>query len=157
MANFTINMKRYAETRKMAMGEVVREIVMTVGALVDERSPVGNRELWAVNISRAARGLPPTPKGYVGGHFRANNQYKFGAPGTIEKEGIDPSGATAMSAIKAGVLTSPVAGLHYISNAVPYAMALENRHSSQAPSGVYSLAAIDMSNAARRIIASKFG
>lgn len=157
MASFAIDLAKYAEARKSAMDDAVREIVMTAATLVDERSPVGQPDIWANNISRASRGLPPVPAGYIGGHFRANNQYKFGAPATNAVEGEDPSGAAAMTAVKAGVLTSPVAGLHYISNNVPYAQALENGHSTQAPKGIYGLAAIDVATAARAIIREKFG
>lgn len=157
MASFAIDLAKYAEARKSAMGDVVREIVIQAATLVDERSPVGKPEIWANNISRATRGLPALPAGYIGGHFRANNQYKFGTPATNEVEGEDPSGTAAMSAVKAGVLASPVAGMHYISNSVPYAQALENGHSTQAPQGMYGLAAIDVANAARAIIKEKFG
>lgn len=157
MASFAIDLAKYAEARKSAMGDVVREIVIQAATLVDERSPVGQPEIWANNIARATRGLPPTPADYIGGHFRANNQYKFGTPATNEVEGEDPSGAATMAAVKAGVLASPVAGMHYIANVVPYAQALENGHSTQAPQGMYGLAAIDVANAARAIIKEKFG
>lgn len=160
MGTFAINITKYAAARKADMGFVVREIVLQTAALVDERSPVGNRQLWKTEFIDAANKLgwiTNSGKGYVGGHFRANNQYRFGAPGEAEIEGIDPSGATTLATIQAGVLSSPVAGLHYISNAVPYAMALENGHSTQAPQGIYKLAAMDMTNAARGIIAGKFG
>lgn len=157
MGAFAIDLAKYAEARKSALGDVVREIVMTAAYFVDERSPVGKREIWADNISRASRGLPLTPAGYLGGHFRANNQYKFGTPATDEVEGIDPSGAQAMAKIKASVLASPVAGLHYISNSVPYAQALEDGHSTQAPQGIYGLAAIDVTNEANVVIKARFG
>lgn len=157
MATFTIDLAKYAEARKSAMGDVVREIVIQAAALVDERSPVGQPEIWASNISRASRGLSALPAGYIGGHFRANNQYKFGTPATNEVEGEDSRGAATVAAIKTGVLASPVAGMHYISNNVPYAQALENGHSTQAPNGMYGLTAIDVANAARAIIKEKFG
>lgn len=153
MASFSIDLAKYAQARKLGIDEVVREIVTTVGTLVDERSPVGQPEIWAINVYRKSRGLPLTPVGYIGGHFRANNQYKFGSPQDTVVEGEDPSGMMAMAMIKSKVAASPAAGVHYIGNALPYANALENGHSTQAPHGVYGLAAIDMVTAAKRIIA----
>jgi hypothetical protein len=152
MSSFAFNLREYAKAAQQTIGEAVREIVVTVGTLVDERSPVGQPDIWASNIDRASRGLPPLPKGYIGGHFRANNQYKFGDVPDSEVEGEDPSGANAMAAIKAGVMVAPVSGVHYIANIVPYAEALENGHSTQAPQGVYGLAQLDMVNAAREIL-----
>lgn len=157
MASFALDLQKYVNKTKQSMGDAVREVVMTCAALVDERSPVGNREIWAMNIDRASRGLPPTPAGYLGGHFRMNNRYKFGSAPTGVIEGEDPSGTAAMAKVKADVLTSPIAGMHYIANNVPYAMALENGHSTQAPQGVYGLAAIDAAGAANAVIKARFG
>lgn len=155
--SFALDIQKYADKTKQSMGDAVREVVMTCATLVDERSPVGNREIWAVNIDRASRGLPPTPAGYLGGHFRMNNQYKFGSVPAGEVEGEDPSGAEAMAKVKVGVMAAPVAGMHYIANNVPYAIALENGHSTQAPQGVYGLAAIDAAGAANAVIKRTFG
>ena len=152
MGSFSIDLQNYAKATDAKIGDAVREIVLMVGTLVDERSPVGQPEIWASNIARAEVGLPPLPAGYLGGHFRANNQYSFGGEATSEVEGEDPSGSVALAAIHGGVMRAPVVGVHYISNIVPYAEALENGHSSQAPHGIYGLAAIDMENAAREII-----
>ena len=156
MGTFTLDLQKYADKTKQSMGEAVREVVVTCAALVDERSPVGQPEIWAANVYRKSRGLSTSPSGYRGGHFRMNNQYKFGSVPTGEVDGEDPSGTEAMVKIRAGVMTSPVAGLHYIANNVPYAMALENGHSTQAPQGIYGLAAIDAAGAANAVIKARF-
>lgn len=152
MTSFTIDMQEWADKTKQSMGDAVREVVMTAAGFVDERSPVGDRELWADNISRASRGLPPAPAGYIGGHFRANNQYGFGSAPTGEIAGVDPEGSVTLAAIRAGMYSAPVAGLHYIVNNVPYAMALENGHSTQAPQGIYGLATIDTETVMRSMM-----
>jgi hypothetical protein len=152
---FKLDIAKFAEKTNKNIGEAVRGIVMSVGSFVDLRSPVGKREKWADNISRASRGLEPRPAEYVGGHFRANNQYGFGSVPKTEIDGVDPTGEKAMAAVKVGVYASPVAGIHYIANRVPYAMALENGHSKQAPQGIYKLAAIDVVNEVRRIVSRK--
>lgn len=152
MGTFAIDLAKYAETTKQSMGEAVREVVMTAAAFVDERSPVGNRALWTSEFMTAAASLgwiAEGAKGYIGGHFRANNQYQFGTPPTGEIAGTDESGEATMARIKAGVMTAPIAGMHYIANNVPYARALENGHSTQAPQGIYSLAAIDTATVMR--------
>lgn len=154
---FALDLQKYADKTKQSMGDAVREVVMTCATLVDERSPVGQPEIWAANVYRKSHGLPTSPAGYRGGHFRANNQYGFGSAPTGEVAGEDPSGAEAMVKIRAGVMGSPVAGVHYIANNVPYAMALENGHSTQAPQGVYGLAAIDAANAANAVIKARMG
>jgi hypothetical protein len=150
--SFAINMSKWTEKTKQSIDHGVREVIFTVAGFVDERSPVGNRELWADNISRAERGLPPRPAGYIGGHFRANNQYHFGAPPDNEVDGVDPDGGMTLAKIKAGVLSSPVAGIHWIANNVPYAMALENGHSKQQPEGIYKLAVMDAEAVIRSIL-----
>lgn len=152
MSSFAFDLRKYAKAAEQTIGEAVREIVVTVGTLVDERSPVGQPDIWAANIARASRGLPPMPKGYIGGHFRANNQYRFGDVPDSEVDGEDPSGANAMAAIQNGVMAAPASGVHYIANIVPYAQVLENGHSTQAPLGIYGLAQTDMADAARAIL-----
>ncbi len=151
MASFSANIAAYAKRTGQQIDNAVREVVLTCAALVDERSPVGQPDIWAANVKRASHGLPPLPAGYLGGHFRANNQYRFGGLPSGEIEGEDPSGSATMAKIEAEVLMSPAAGMHYIANNVPYAMALENGHSTQAPQGIYGLAAIDAANTVKRI------
>ena len=156
---FALDLQKYADKTKQSMGEAVREVVMMCATLIDERSPVGNKALWTQGFIDAANKLgwiTDSGAGYLGGHFRANNQYKFGSAPTGEVEGEDPSGAEAMTKIRTSVFTSPVAGLHYIANTVPYATALENGHSTQAPQGIYGLAAIDAAGAANAVIKARF-
>jgi hypothetical protein len=152
MSAFAFDLREYAKKAEQTIGDAVREIVITIGTLVDERSPVGQPDIWAANIARASRGLPPVPKGYLGGHFRANNQYQFGSVPASEVEGEDPIGASAMAAIRNGVMMAPASGVHYVANIVPYAQALEEGHSTQAPFGIYGLAQLDTENAARAIL-----
>lgn len=150
---FEADITAYAKRTNQRIDSAVREIVMTVATAVDERSPVGKKELWAINIDRATRGLPAIPKGYIGGHFRMNNQYRFGSVPSESVDGVDPSGGVALARIEAGLEASPAAGVHYIANTLPYAAALEFGHSSQAPQGIYGLAAIDVASAINKVTA----
>lgn len=159
MTSFALDLQKYADKTKQSVGDAVREVVMTVATLVDERSPVGDRTLWTQGFIDAANKLgwiKDSGKGYIGGHFRANNQYRFGGAPNGEVEGVDPSGSATLAVIRAGVYAAPVAGMHYIANNVPYARALENGHSTQAPQGIYGLAAIDAATAANTVIKARF-
>ncbi len=155
MAKFATDIAAFAKKTNQTIDASVREVVMELVAEVNMRSPVGDRERWAVNVARASKGLSPLPKGYVGGHFRANNQYRFGALPAGVVEGTDPSGSAAMASVRSGVASSEAAGVHYIANNVPYAMALENGHSSQAPRApvaIYGLAMMSVVGKLKAIV-----
>lgn len=73
------------------------------------------------------------------GRFRGNNIVSVGAPVYASSESIDPSGSET---IQRGL--SAMSGLEpytqvYIQNNLPYATALEDGHSKQAPGGVYAV------------------
>lgn len=140
MGAFATDISAFAKKTNQTVDGAVREVVMELATEVNRRSPVGDKERWAANLSRAARGLPALPAGYVGGHFRANNQYRFGSVPSGEINAEDKSGRAALAATRAGVYSAQAAGVHYIANNVPYATALENGHSTQAPQGIYKLA-----------------
>jgi hypothetical protein len=139
MASFATDITAFAKKTSQTMDSAVREVVMELASEVVLRSPVGDKERWAINLSRASRGLQAIPEGYVGGHFRANNQYHFGSVPQGEINGVDTDGGKTVAAVRAGVYSSQVAGVHYIVNNVPYALPLENGHSNQAPQGIYGL------------------
>lgn len=74
------------------------------------------------------------------GRFRGNNIVSVGAPVYASSESFDPSGSET---IQRGL--SAMSGLEpytqvYIQNNLPYATALEDGHSKQAPGGVYAVA-----------------
>lgn len=139
MASFSTDIAAFAKKTSQMIDASVREVVMELASEVNLRSPVGDKERWAVNVSRATRGLPAVPAGYLGGHFRANNQYHFGSAPEGEIDVMDKDGNKTIAAIRSGVYSSPAEGVHYIANNVPYAIALENGHSKQAPMGIYKL------------------
>lgn len=137
MANFSASISEYAQRTKLGIDAAVKEVVTELHAEVDRRSPVGNPSLWKGSA----------PFGYVGGHFRANNQYKFGSVPESEIPGVDASGANSTAAARSLIAAAPVVGVHYIANNVPYARALEEGHSQvQAPQGVYRLALQSVAN-----------
>lgn len=141
--SLTSDIQAFAAKTNRNIESAVREVVLSLATSINERSPVGDPLRWSSNFIKAAGELgwiAPGAKGYLGGHFRANNQYKFGSVPTGEIEGIDPDGSKTMTNLKSELFSSPFDGVHYIANNVPYALRLENGYSSQAPAGIYGLA-----------------
>lgn len=135
MGDFALDISKWCAHATKNMDKVVRGTVIGIGTAVTMATPVGKHELWAVNIDRAKRGLPPIPKGYVGGMARGSFEYGFNEPPTGDPGTIDPTGAASINRIKVGVESSPASGIHYIANNLPYAQALEDGHSTQAEPG----------------------
>ena len=99
--------------------DVAREVVINVGRSVVEKSPVRT------------------------GRFRANWQHGFGSPANGTLDDLDPSGGASLVRIQSSTEGNPAAGIHFISNNLPYAQRLEDGYSSQAPSGIVGLTAIE--------------
>jgi hypothetical protein len=129
---------------------VVRKVLTDIGASLVMKSPVGDRDKWQENIYRASKGLPPTPAGYVGGRFKGNWSHGFGKAPVGEFLDIDPSGSSSMARITGGVAASPVAGIHYLANNLPYAQRLEDGYSTQAPNGMMELTLIEFPGIVKR-------
>ena len=123
-------------------GAIIRGIMLEIHNRLDFRSPVGDATEW--------ESLPPP--GYVGGRFRGNWQYSYGSPANGEVDRIDPSGRATIDAIRTGIMLSKVAGVHWITNNLPYAERLENGWSNQAPQGVVSLTEIEFPQIVREVI-----
>ncbi|WP_095058031.1 HK97 gp10 family phage protein [Pseudomonas sp. Irchel s3f7] len=79
------------------------------------------------------------------GRFRGNNIVSIGSPVYTSTTDVDPSGNETIR--RGGAVLS---GLEpytqvFIQNNLPYAERLENGHSSQAPTGIYGLSFIGVS------------
>lgn len=122
---FSLDLQRFAEKAKDRADDAVGEIVIGVAGRVDERSPVGNPSLWK----------SPPPKGYVGGHFRANWQLGVETMPLSELPGIDPTGEATQGAIKAKVPDRAAGKVYYLMNNTPYAQRLEDGWSTQSDPG----------------------
>lgn len=143
MASFTAQMSDFC--RKEApekIGASVRGIVIEIANRLIQRSPVGDPSYW----------ISPPPPGYSGGRFRGNWQYSFASPARGDVERIDKSGSETMSAIRSEVGLSKVAGVHWISNNLPYAERIESGWSTnQAPQGVVALTELEFPQIVRAI------
>lgn len=134
--NFTLQLAAFAKKAGERMDQVVRKTVLDIGTRLVERSPVGDGTLWK----------HPPPPGYVGGRFRGNWQYGnlsgAGVP-LAELPDIDPSGQASISRIASGVPENAAGLRHILINNLPYAQALEDGWSKQAPSGMVGLTVLE--------------
>ena len=112
------------------LNRLERGVIIGVGESVVDRSPVGDPDNWRSEILRAWA----ASVGYVGGRFKANWQYGLANRPTGDLPDIDESGAVSLQRIMNGVAgISRVGNIHYITNNLPYAQALEDGWSDQAP------------------------
>lgn len=73
------------------------------------------------------------------GRFRNNNVVSIGAADHSQLEGNDKSGAAAIQRGSTVIASGKPYSVIYIQNNLPYAEALENGHSQQAPAGIYGV------------------
>lgn len=136
---FAVDLKRFVEKAKGNADQVTRLVVLQIGGALVIRSPVGDAKYWQ----------SPPPKGYVGGRFRGNWQYGEGSINSTVTENIERQDFTSNDSAAAGVgLTAKVdkeaAGkVHYLTNSLPYAEALEKGHSRQAPFGMVGITTLE--------------
>ncbi len=150
---FADDIKRFTVKCAENSDKVVRKTVLDVATSLIEKSPVGNPSLWeGWNKGGAAKNQDHwlvkagfVGEGYSGGHFRANWQLGIGTLPTGEVEGIDKSGSKTKAKIKAEIPARPAGGVYYLANNLPYAQALEDGHSHQAPEGMVSLTEVEFS------------
>jgi hypothetical protein len=131
--SFELDLKAFAEKTSAKANAVVRKIVIDVGTSLVLKSPVGDADFWK----------NPPPPGYVGGRFRANWQYGFGAANLTTSEKIDPEGTSTIQTIVGKVGSDPAGDVHYITNSLPYSDRLENGWSRQAPQGMVGLTVLE--------------
>jgi len=108
---------------------VVRKIVIDVGTSLVMKSPVGDPTYWIME----------PPPGYVGGRYRGNWQFGFGAADTKITDNVDKSGGVSIGRITSETPNKPAGGVFYITNSLPYGPRLETGWSRQAPHGMVRL------------------
>lgn len=72
------------------------------------------------------------------GRFRNNNMVSSQYPDFGISDNVDPNGTIAVQRGIGVISKAANYGIIYIQNNLPYAEALENGHSQQAPTGVYA-------------------
>ena len=120
---------------------VIRKTMVDIGKSLVDRTPVGDPTKWERPES--------APPGYVGGHARANWQHSTGTLKTNEFDDIDGKRWDEHNVSEMRIQESLAATIkkkdqvHFMSNSVPYILALEDGHSrKQAPKGMAALTKI---------------
>jgi hypothetical protein len=131
--------------------EVQQTIMMDALGKVVVKTPVGNRRRWKRNIERAQRGLPPLPKGYVGGHARKNWQITINRRPTNEVQGTDAGGNDTVSKGMQRVRQIDEPCIAYLSNLLPYMDRLEGGWSKSARNGIVGPTVRELLQKYRRI------
>lgn len=120
--------RKFAAKSKQAVHDTVHEALLEVGRRLVDYSPVGNPALW---------GAPPK-RGYLPGHFINNWQVGIDSVPVGEIPGVDPTGQGSLERMT-HLGRWQVGHVYHFVNNVPYAIAIEYGHSTQAPSGVTRL------------------
>lgn len=129
MGTFAVDLQRFAEKCGERADDAVGNIVVRIAQELDKRSPVGDALYWK----------NPPPKGYIGGHFRANWQLGVGSMPVGEIPGVDPSGTKTLGRIMAEIPEQASGKVYWIANNTKYAQRLEYGWSRQAPQGMVGL------------------
>ena len=128
--SFSVDLSELVRKTNLKLESTVKRIVAGVAESVIEMSPVGDASYWQ----------SPPPPGYIGGRFRGNWDYGFNQAPQAQFESIDPSGQVSQSRVMKGLGGKTMVGnVHYIVNNLPYAKALEDGWSRQAPQGMVGL------------------
>ncbi len=143
---FAKQLQDFAIKAKARADDAVAALVVTIVSKIDERSPVGNPDLWQFN-----RGTKEAPDyvnfsayrdadGYVGGRFRANWQLgvDLKPEGTVND--VAPRGDDSTLNANLGKIPENAFGhTYWYVNNLPYAQPLENGWSTQAPAGMVGI------------------
>jgi hypothetical protein len=129
---FALDLQRFADKCGKKADDMVANVVVRVAAELDRRSPVGDAKYWK----------SPPPKGYVGGHFRANWQLGVGVRPAGEVAGVDPAGKNTLGRIIAEVPEQAAGKVYWLANNTPYSQRIEHGWSRQAPQGLVGLTVV---------------
>lgn len=138
MTAFAVQLRDFAAKADRTADAWVRGVATDIATRLDERSPVGDPALWK----------HPASKDYQPGTFRGNWQLAIGSVPQGETGRIDPTGAETLSVNIGAIGDHPAGTIIYLANNVPYARTIEDGHSTQAPSGLVGLTAVEFQSIA---------
>lgn len=130
---FALDISKFAEKCLKNSDQVVRKTVIDIASSLIDKSPVGDPDYWQHKA----------PPGYAGGRFKANWQLGVDVHPEGEIDALDKSGATTKAKAAAQIPKRAAGHVYTIVNNLPYAQALEDGHSRQAPHGMVGLTKIE--------------
>lgn len=134
MGKFADAVAAFSAKTKTNVNATISESALGMAIELVERSPVGDPALWASK----------PPKAYVPGTFKANWRGGFNAIDYTVTDDTDPTGEISVVNISEKIQEQFLSGsVFYITNSLPYAIALEDGHSKQAPAGIVALTVLD--------------
>ena len=135
---FLAAIQLFVDSSKQDMDEVVRRTGIKILGRLVEMSPIGNPDLWQVNQTASAYNTAVR-------RFKNNWYVGFDSQPTQSNDTPDASGQGSNSrgmAVLEVFRVGQVSSIYFTNN-LPYAAALENGHSTQAPGGIVGITAID--------------
>lgn len=129
---FMKDVEAWTKKTKARLRLTNRELILSIGSRLIERSPVGDPATWESKPG----------KNYIPGTFKANWNGSFGQIDYSTTDETDPTGEVSFVRIGSRIPDDPT-GVYWITNSLPYAEALENGHSDQAPAGMVGLTIVE--------------
>ena len=124
--SFSADVSAFATKTGIKLDQVVRKVVFDMTSAMVMMTPVGDPTFWK----------HPAPPGYTGGHARSNYFWGVQRVGTIDPT-KSTNGAPSLNRAAAFSTGLKAGGVVYLTNNLPYIMALEFGHSErQAPAGM---------------------
>ena len=123
---FDLVIKKWTETTNAQIRLAVEKIAMECLRRIVMKNPVGNVALWKHPVM-----------GYVGGRSRGNWYVSMGVPyGSYDWDVRDAGGGATIERGASVLATWDGVAVIFITNHLPYIVALEYGHSTQAPYGM---------------------
>lgn len=132
-SRFMEEITAWTRKTKARLRLVPEQVVLTVASSLIDKSPVGDPALWESKPG----------KHYVPGTFKANWNGSSGEIDTSTQDETDPTGELSFVRIAGAIPSDLTQAIFYISNSLPYAQALEDGHSTQAPTGMVGLTVLE--------------
>lgn len=125
--SFKLDIDKWVAQANSNSDKVARGAILQVFGEIVKLTPVGNSSLWKT---------PYKPKNYVGGRLRNSWNTSIGAPanGSTERQ-PNANGSESIADLSASMAQFKAGDVAYLLNNLPYALRVEEGHSTQKPNG----------------------
>lgn len=143
-ANFEREMVAFAEAGKQALQDMTKMILVEISVRLVNRSPVGDPPSWKQQP-------PHVPRNYLPGTFK--NNWCLGVdqvdPDIFYSQDI--TGSNSITRMALAIPRWPIGHTYYFCNNLPYAQALEDGWSRQAPYGMVALTTLEFQSIVEQV------